>query len=119
MTSLCAEREHFVDQIVHDDELRIVVPLAKQPAQAMDHLPSAPIVGRDVLENGAQFDPIEIVSRKHALRARSRIRQDGGKRLVELMRHRARQLSEESDATEMRGAVGAGPRSHARRAAAP
>jgi len=45
--------------------------------------------------------PIEFVSREHALGG-SRIRQDSGKRLVELMRHRARQLTEESDATEVR-----------------
>src|SRR6185436_3403525 len=95
------EREHFVDQIVYDDGLRLVVPLAEQPAQSMDHFPRAPVVGRDVLENGAQFGPIEFVSREHALGG-SRIRQDSGKRLVELMRHRARQLTEERDATEVR-----------------
>ena len=53
-------------EIGGSDGMRCVV--TEQPTQAMDHFSRAPIVGRDVLENGAHFDSIEVVSREHTLR---------------------------------------------------
>ena len=109
--------EGFAHQVVEFDGCVLRVALAQQGPQALDDLRGAFIVLHDILQD---FDELSRACRtllQHAER-RLGVAEDRGERLFELVRERARQLTEHRGARQVRELLTLIARSPLRRACA-
>ena len=95
------EALHFFQERAHRHGLLDGVLLFQQRAKPADELTRALIFRDDVGEDLAYFGEIDVIARKRML-GRLRIAQNGSERLVQLMRHPARQLANYGDTRKVR-----------------
>ena len=96
--------EHVRHQVVRHDPVHLGLILPDERSHALDDCTRTPVVRNDVIGNGADLHPVEVVASHHALR-RPGVRENRRQRLVQLVRQCPRELAEQGHPAKVRELV--------------